>query len=136
MTRVAHKLLEKAERSIAAGESLVGPGHLEAAAGRAYYAMFYVAEALLAEQGRRFRKHGGVHSAFGEYFVKTGAFDQKYHRWLLAAFNKRITADYGVDAELSEEEVRDMLVQSREFLLAAKQFLGDQPAGGEAPPQG
>jgi uncharacterized protein len=30
------------------------------AAGRAYYAMFYIAEALLSEKGFRSRKHGGV----------------------------------------------------------------------------
>jgi uncharacterized protein (UPF0332 family) len=34
--------------------------------------MFYVAEALLFEKGLQFRKHSGVHSAFGEHFAKAG----------------------------------------------------------------
>ncbi|HQL54889.1 MAG TPA: HEPN domain-containing protein [Phycisphaerae bacterium] len=117
------KLLDKSERSISAGDSLLAGGHVEAAANRAYYAMFYVAEALLGERGLRFRKHGGVHGAFGEHFVKTGLFDPQYHRWLLAAFNKRITADYGVDAELTVSEVAEMLAQAREFLAISRGFL-------------
>jgi uncharacterized protein (UPF0332 family) len=70
---------------------------VEFAVGRAYYAMFYATEAMLGEKGLKFRKHGGVHGAFGEHFVKTGILDKKFHKWLIDAFNKRITSDYGMD---------------------------------------
>lgn len=123
MTETSAKLFDKARRSLSAGENALAHGYLETAAGRAYYAMFYVAEALLNERGLRFRKHGGVHAALGEHFVKTGVVDARYHRWLLAAFNKRIVADYGVEAELSMEEVQEMLGQAREFMLAARAFM-------------
>jgi uncharacterized protein len=49
------KLLEKASRAIAAARTLLATGDADFAAGRAYYAMFYTAEALLAEKGRRYR---------------------------------------------------------------------------------
>jgi uncharacterized protein (UPF0332 family) len=127
MNESAAKLLEKSTRAIAAGDSLLAGGHIDAAASRAYYAMFYVAEALLSERGLQFRKHGGVHGAFGEHFAKTGLLDPRFHRWLLAAFNKRITADYGVDAELSAAEVEEMLTQAREFLQTARRFFGEWP---------
>ena len=123
MTETTAKLLAKAERSVEAGASSLAAGHTEATASRAYYAMFYVAEALLDERGLTFRKHGGVHAAFGEHFAKTGLLDARYHRWSLAAFSKRITADYGVDAELTAAEVEQTLVQAREFLAAASAFL-------------
>src|SRR5215471_5933071 len=45
------KLLAKASRAIAAAKLLLQAGDVDFAAGRAYYAMFYVAEALLAEKG-------------------------------------------------------------------------------------
>jgi len=93
---VTKQFLEKAEEAIVVAQQLLADGHAEFSAGRAYYAMFYVAEALLNERGLRFRKHGGVHGAFGEHFAKTGLFDPKYHQWLLAAFEERITADYEV----------------------------------------
>jgi uncharacterized protein (UPF0332 family) len=120
MNEATAKLLDKADRAIAAATSALRDGHIEAGAGRAYYAMFYVAEALLNERGLRFRKHGGVQSAFGEHFAKTGLLDPKYHRWLLTAFNKRISADYDVDAELSPSDVATMLAQAREFQNAAR----------------
>jgi uncharacterized protein (UPF0332 family) len=65
-------LLEKATRAIEAANTLLNSGYPEFATGRAYYAMFYVAEALLNEKSLQFSKHGGVHGAFGEHYIKTG----------------------------------------------------------------
>jgi uncharacterized protein (UPF0332 family) len=117
------KLLEKAGRAIRAAEVLLGKGDAEFAAGRAYYAMFYVAEALLNERDLRFQKHGGVHGAFGEHFARSGMIDAKFHRWLLDAFDRRIQADYGLDAVVTTEEADRMVEQAREFLLEGRRFL-------------
>ncbi|MBI4313909.1 MAG: HEPN domain-containing protein [Candidatus Omnitrophica bacterium] len=115
--------LEKAGQSLVATEQLLSGGNPEFAAGRAYYAMFYVAEALLNEKGFRFKKHGGVHGAFGEHFSKTGLLDAKYHRWLLASFEERITGDYEVSEPIEAAKVETMLQQAREFLEAARNHL-------------
>ena len=125
MNDVTRSFLTKAERAIRAASSLLASGDPEFAVGRAYYAMFYVAEALLNEKGLRFKKHGGVHGAFGEHFVKAGAMDAKFHRWLLDAFDKRITGDYGVDAEVSQADVAQAVDRAREFLAAARKLLGE-----------
>jgi len=117
------KLLEKASRSLQAAERLTRTGDSEFAVGRAYYGMFYAAQALLNEKELRFRKHAGVHSAFAEQFVKTELVDKKYHRWLLESFSKRITGDYGIEAELTDDDATLLIGQAREFLAAAKAFL-------------
>jgi uncharacterized protein (UPF0332 family) len=119
----AEKLLDKAARAIRAAERLAADGLCEFAAGRAYYAMFYVAEAILLSKGLRYAKHGGVHAAFGEHLVKPGAMDPRYHRWLLDAFDRRITADYGVDVSISAEEADRMIEQAKEFLDAGRRYL-------------
>jgi uncharacterized protein (UPF0332 family) len=103
---------------------MLGTGDVDFAAGRAYYAMFYVAAAFLSEKGLRFRKHGGVHGAFGEHFARSGLVDPKYHRWLLDAFDKRIQADYGVEAVITPDDVASMIAQAREFLREARRHLG------------
>lgn len=123
MKETTDKLLKKAGRALRVAEDLRKSGDSEFAVGRAYYAMFYVAEALLNEEGLRFRKHGGGHQAFAEHFVKPGLFDKRYHRWLLAAFSKRITGDYGIEVELTSEDASLLIGQAREFSEAAKQFL-------------
>lgn len=131
MKEASEKLLTKAARAIRASRTLLNSGDSESAVSRAYYAMFYVAEALLNEKGLRFRKHGGVHGAFGEHFAKAGELDLKYHRWLLEAFNKRITADYGVENIVTAEEAGRMIEQAREFLREAQQYLGRKEPQGE-----
>jgi len=117
------QLLEKAGRAIEAAETLLGREITEFAAGRAYYAMFYTAEALLNEQGLRFRKHGQVQGAFGQHFVKTGVFDATFHRWLLTAFNRRIIGDYGLEEVITLEEAAETIRQAQEFLQAARRYL-------------
>ena len=122
MKQIAEDLLGKAERSVAAAETLL-PRDPDFAAARAYYAMFYVAEALLAERDLRFSKHAGVHSTFGEHFAKTALLDPKYHRWLIDAFDKRIAADYGIQAEITTDDARALIQQAHDFLAAARDFL-------------
>ncbi|MGH8566243.1 MAG: hypothetical protein ACREXW_20060 [Gammaproteobacteria bacterium] len=48
---------------------------------------------------------------------------RKYHQWLIAAFNKRIIADYGVEAVLNAAEVKEMIEHARAFLEEARRYL-------------
>jgi uncharacterized protein (UPF0332 family) len=121
-------LLEKAQRAIQAAQTLLAAGNLpDFATGRAYYAMFFVAEALLEEKELRFSKHGGVHGAFGEHYVKTGLFDLKFHRWLLNAFDQRIEGDYGAEVISDTEDAVQLITQAEEFLEAAQRYLKSLP---------
>ncbi|NUN97969.1 MAG: HEPN domain-containing protein [Candidatus Omnitrophica bacterium] len=117
------RLLEKARRSLWAARVLLREGEPEFAAGRAYYAMFYAAQAVLLGRGLRFRKHSGVHAAFGEHPAKGGLIEQKYHRWLLDSFDKRREGDYGINASLNHEEAEELIEQGMEFINAMEKFL-------------
>ena len=85
--------------------------------------MFYAAEALLLDRGLSFRKHSGVHAAFGERFAKAGFIDPKFHRWLLDAFDRRIQADYGLDIVLTGEDLTAMIGQARDLLAEVVRIL-------------
>src|SRR5881397_1314941 len=95
------KLLDRAQDAIEAADILLTNEKVDIAAGRAYYAMFYTAEALLNELGLAFNKHSGV----------------------LAAFDKRLIGDYGVEANLQMDVVALMIHQAQEFLEAGKAYL-------------
>jgi uncharacterized protein (UPF0332 family) len=127
MKAEAAAFLAKAKRSVDAARRLLGAGDLDFAIGRAYYAMFYAAEALLVERGRRFRKHSGVHAAFGEEFTKSGQLDPKFHRWLLDAFDLRAESDYGTDLQLSEEDVRTVIDHAEDLLAEARRLFAGRP---------
>lgn len=117
------KFPDKAARAIHAAETLLRSGDADFAAGRAYYAMFYIATALLTERGLRARKHGGVHALFGQQFAQTGLLVPKFHRWLLDALDKRLQGDYGVEVVLAPADVSIMIEQARELLKTATEYL-------------
>ena len=123
MKEHSSKLFAKALDSIEGAEGLLNMGKEEIAAGRAYYAMFYVAEALLYEIDLQFSQHGQVIAAYGKHFAKTKELDPKYHHWLRGGFDARISGDYDVDADISQEIVAELINQAREFLEAAQQYL-------------
>lgn len=126
MKDYSQKLLNKAVDAIEAAEFLVDKEKSDFAVGRAYYAMFYIAEALLSEKGLKFNKHSAVHAAFGEHFAKTKEMDVKFHRWLLNAFDKRLAGDYEVNTKIENEVAVDAIHQAREFLEAAQDYLEKQ----------
>ncbi len=129
MKEFTRKLLAKAVDAIEAAEILVDGGKADVGAGRAYYAMFYIAEALLNEKEMQFGKHSAVHAAYGENFAKTKILDPKYHRWLLDSFDKRIMGDYGVESGIESDIAVNMINQAREFLEAAQSYLDKQSKG-------
>ena len=67
MREASQKLLTKAEASIKATELLLEAKQAEFAASRIYYAMFYIAEALL---GSNFQKQGSLTPNFIKPWLK------------------------------------------------------------------
>ena len=126
MKEHSSKLFAKALDTIEGAEGLLNMGKEEIAAGRAYYAMFYVAEALLYEIDLQFSQHGQVIAAYGKHFAKTKELDPKYHHWLRGGFDARISGDYDVDADISRELAAELINQARDFLEAAGQYLKEK----------
>ncbi len=78
-------LLEDACDNIRAARLLADQGLYGIAVSRAYYAMFYVAQAFLLGDGMAFSKHSGVIAAFGQYFANVGRLPKSFHRILIDA---------------------------------------------------
>ncbi|MBI5670448.1 MAG: HEPN domain-containing protein [Chloroflexi bacterium] len=97
------------------------------AVSRAYYTMFYVAEALLAGEGLSFSKHAGVIAAFGQHFAKTGRVPAEFHRYLIEGQDKRNTGDYDIGINLSAEQAAQQIVHAEAFLELARKLLGELP---------
>lgn len=123
-------LLKRAGESLAAARNLIRDGFCDFAASRAYYAMFYVAEALLAHIEQSYSSHSAVIAAFGREYAKRDKVDIKFHRWLIAAQNFRNVGDYGVEAHVSKEQASSVCEWADEFIHAAARYLsqakGDQ----------
>jgi len=123
MKSEANELLDKARRSIKTAEKILKDGEVDFAGSRAYYAMFYVAEALLLELGLAFSSHSAIIANYGKEFAKTRLLNPKFHNYLIKAQDRRNIGDYAIGSHLTEEEVREMLTWAKEFLKAGEKYL-------------
>jgi uncharacterized protein (UPF0332 family) len=119
--------LRKAERYLRSAALLREDGDLDSAASRLYYAMFYVAETLLAVKGMTFSSHQALVSAYGQHFAKTGVLDARHHRALITAFSRRQLGDYAAPSGLTEADIEEMQADAEAFLGEAKRWLRSRP---------
>lgn len=94
------------------------------AVNRAYYAIFYAANALLATQGLERSKHSGVIAAFRQHFVKTGIVDTVFSRIYGEAMEQRHAGDYGL-TRLDEATANRSIEQAESFVQRIEQILQD-----------
>lgn len=85
MTEDQRELIEEARDSVEAAEILLQNLYPGYAASRAYYAMFYLAQAFLEGEGLAFSRHSAVIAAFGQHFARTGRVPAHYHKYLIEA---------------------------------------------------
>ncbi len=127
MTEDQLELLIRARESAAAAELLLENGYPGFAASRAYYAMFYLAEAFLEGEGLSFSKHSAVIAAFGQHFASTGKVPADFHRFLINAQELRFSGDYGVGNEVSVVQAQEQIERARQFLELAERLMGPVP---------
>ncbi|MFN0085142.1 MAG: HEPN domain-containing protein [Blastocatellia bacterium] len=125
MTLEQEALFRKAQSSLAAARLLAERKYYDFSISRAYYAMFYITQALLAGDGLSFSKHAAVIAAFGQHFAKTGRVPAEYHRYLIESEQRRNVGDYDVQSALTEEDANEQLTRAEEFLKLAQQMLHD-----------
>src|SRR3972149_2921643 len=127
MTDDQLELLLKAQESISAAKLLMDNGFSGYAASRAYFAMFYIAEAFLEGLGMSFSKHSAVIAAFGQHFAQTGKVPPEFHRFLLEAFELRHKGDYGLRQIITYEQAQEQIVRAEDFLRLAERHFGELP---------
>jgi len=127
MTSAQLNLLLKADQSLSAARLMLDGGYPEYAASRAYYTMFYIAEAFLDGEGLSFSKHSAVISAFGREFARTGRVPVKFHQFLIRAQELRNAGDYGEINAVTANQAADSIAQAEEFLELAQNLIGPVP---------
>lgn len=125
MTNEQRELLLKARQSLGAAQLLLRHHYPDYAAARAYYAMFYVAEAFLEGEGLSFSKHSAVISAFGREFAKPARVSPDFHRFLIEAQALRATGDYGQIDAVTTEQAAEQIERAEQFLAIAIATIGE-----------
>jgi uncharacterized protein (UPF0332 family) len=74
--------------------------------------------ALLRTRNLASAKHTGVQALFLQHFVKTEIIPRDLGRYYAKLFDKRLASDYAPMPDLSAEEVRALLEQADDFVVA------------------
>lgn len=90
---------------------------------RAYYAIFYAANALLVMRGLSRSKHSGVIAAFRQHFVKPGLIEAEYSRIYGRLMDDRHKADYDLEADVEPERATEDIESARSFVVRVRRQL-------------
>ena len=121
--KVIKDFIDKAEKFLNTAEHALDIGDNDSCVSRCYYAMFFMAEAVLLSRGLSASSHKGVISLFGAQFVKAGIFDRDLGKALNDAYDKRLVGDYGVGLAITDVETREMLKKAVNFVQKLRGYL-------------
>jgi len=128
LTPEVEALMTKAIHALEVAEKLRAGGDFPDAASKAYYAMFYAAQALLKAHDIEVVKHSAVASMLGLHFAKSGRLDPKFHRIFLNARRAREAADYGIFTEIMEPTADVTVDDGRAFITEISRILQEKKA--------
>jgi uncharacterized protein (UPF0332 family) len=117
-------LAQKAQEGLQVARDLFAGGHNDFAAGRAYYAMYNMAQAVLLEKGQSFSSHRARHNGFFHEFIRTELLDRSYHQSLVRGFELRQAGDYSGYASVTKQQCEDLLERATRFIEAVRLLLG------------
>lgn len=115
--------MARAQKYLRSAAILLNEDDYESCVSRAYYAMFFAAEAALLSKGLAFSSHRGVISGFGEHFVITGEMSREMGKALHRAFEKRQLSDYEHTFVITREEAQEILESALQFVRAIEDYL-------------
>ena len=116
-------LVERAAKYLRSAKVLLNEGDYESCVSRAYYAMFYTAEAALLTKGLTFSSHKGVISAFGKHLIQTGEIPKEMSKELHRAFEKRQLSDYEFAFVIARDEAEEILEAAGNFVNVVRDYL-------------
>jgi uncharacterized protein (UPF0332 family) len=112
----AREMLEVAQHNLEAGFD-------GTAVNRAYYAIFYAANAVLASENIARGSHSGVISVFRERFVKPGVIEAAYSRIYGRVMDDRHLGDYEIERVITSEEARQDVEDAGRFVSRLEAYL-------------
>lgn len=119
----AEDAIQRARRYLDTADLLIDEGDFESCVSRAYYAMFYVARAVLKKKGTTPKTHGGLRNQFGLYFIKTGDLPERFADMLNNAEELQAFAEYAEERVITRDDAESTLRDAEEFVERISRLL-------------
>jgi uncharacterized protein (UPF0332 family) len=94
---------------------------------RAYYAIFYAANAVFELEGLERSKHSGVLALFRQQYVKTGEIEAEFSKLYGEALEARQKGDYEMTRLPTQSEAEKAIDGARRFVERMERFVRDRP---------
>jgi uncharacterized protein (UPF0332 family) len=116
-------LLQRSDEALISAKTLLEKGLLADSVSRAYYAMFYAAQAILLKHNLSAKSHSGTISLFGRNIVEKGLVPRNFGRLLNDAHDLRQKSDYDAQADFELPDITHFVDQAGYFVGTIKQML-------------
>ena len=116
-------LLERADEANNAARILLEKCLLADAVSRAYYAIYYAAQAIFYAKGLIAKTHSGTISIFGKEIVEKRIVPKKLGKILNNAHDLRQKADYSAGVDFEMADVENVIEDAEYFIATIKTVL-------------
>jgi uncharacterized protein (UPF0332 family) len=114
---------QRSYESLKSAEIMLKNECYSASINRSYYAVFYVARALLLKKGKNPKTHSGTIFEFGFEYIVNDKFDREVGKILSELEDDRGDADYNSAFESTEEIASSNLIDAKIFVEECEKFL-------------
>jgi uncharacterized protein (UPF0332 family) len=115
--------IEHARQMLEVAASNRESGFYATAVNRAYYAIFYAANALLSTKKLTRSKHSGVLSAFRQHFVKPGLVEAEFSDIYGLVMDHRHISDYELELVIGDQQAESDLRDAIRFVDRMENWL-------------
>lgn len=115
--------VEKSVQALKEAKDNVPLGNWSLVVNRLYYAVFYMALALLFKDNNIAKSHNGTYQLFNKEFITTGKLSKEEGRIYRKLFSMRNTGDYDDFFDWEEEDVKPLISETENLLNTLKNLL-------------
>lgn len=115
--------IEKGINTLKEADLLAGSEYFNAAINRLYYAVYYVAAALMISNKLETFTHKGIKTMLGLRFIQTGKLDREYGGIYQRLFDSRQAGDYEDFVYYTEEDYQRLRPLAKKFIDKVTEFL-------------
>lgn len=115
--------IQKAEKALVEAMDNANLEHWNLVANRLYYAVFYMASALLIDKGFTAKSHNGVFCILGQEFIRKDLLNREDAKLASRLQNMRQSGDYDDMFDWTEEDVLPLFDKTKELIQKMKELI-------------
>lgn len=116
-------LERKSQKYLRSAAVLLELADFDSCASRAYFAMFFAAQALLVMETQSLSSKQGIRSAFNERYVETGRLPARAGEIFHEASELQEFGDYAYDSAVTQEEAERILSEAEAFVNTIENMI-------------